>query len=249
MENAVLRVFASRVSSYLSSVLRGMPRQSSSARNGFKDGSVADRAASPFCRALEDLLKNPTSDEQSTLACMASRRGSLGWKNPTDGPPSWRPGSHMTHHLIQFLQHSGRSCPRHGMPCAWPSTSLSTSCLILCRSAVSSFGTLTTLETTALVAASHRFGIREAMDIERISPAAKIERADGRALIRPRDSLRHQGLTCLHFPIVTEFCLHVCASAWPWASLALACALASPRRWIRGRPRALLCKAWRLCAT
>ena len=84
-----------------------------------------------------------------------------------------------------------------------------------------------------MVAVSHQFGIREAMDIERISPAAKIERADGRALIRPRDSLRHQGLTCLHFPIVTEFCLHVCASAWPWASLALACALASPRRWVR----------------
>ena len=44
---------------------------------------LADKAAVPFRRTLEDLLHNIASDEQFTLACMASRRGGLGLKNPT----------------------------------------------------------------------------------------------------------------------------------------------------------------------
>ena len=50
----------------------------------FLDGSrLAANAAVPFRKALEDLLHKMTSDEQFTLACMASRRGGLGLKNPT----------------------------------------------------------------------------------------------------------------------------------------------------------------------
>ena len=50
----------------------------------FLHGSrLANDAAVPFRKALDDLLRTATSDEQFTLACMASRRGGLGLKNPT----------------------------------------------------------------------------------------------------------------------------------------------------------------------
>ena len=50
----------------------------------FKDGSrLAVATSAPFRRALEDLLQSTTTDEQFTMACMASRRGGLGLKNPT----------------------------------------------------------------------------------------------------------------------------------------------------------------------
>ena len=50
----------------------------------FKDGGrLAAEASVPFRRALEELLHSATTDEQFTLACLASRRGGLGLKNPT----------------------------------------------------------------------------------------------------------------------------------------------------------------------
>ena len=50
----------------------------------FKDeGQLAAAASAPFRRALDDVLEKITSDEQFTLACLASRRGGLGPKNPT----------------------------------------------------------------------------------------------------------------------------------------------------------------------
>ena len=49
----------------------------------FKDGGhLAVATSALFRRALDDLLQS-TTDEQFTLACMASGRGGLGLKNPT----------------------------------------------------------------------------------------------------------------------------------------------------------------------
>ena len=44
---------------------------------------LVTQSSHPFCRAIDDLLQRITSDEQYTLACLASRRGGLGLKNPT----------------------------------------------------------------------------------------------------------------------------------------------------------------------
>ena len=50
----------------------------------FSDGAfLAAQSSIPFRRALDDLLQGTTTDEQYTLACLASRRGGLGLENPT----------------------------------------------------------------------------------------------------------------------------------------------------------------------
>ena len=50
----------------------------------FKDGLLlADRSSVPFRHVVDQLLQGLTTDEQFKLACMASRRGGLGLKNPT----------------------------------------------------------------------------------------------------------------------------------------------------------------------
>ena len=50
----------------------------------YEDGrDLATKASIPFRLSLEDLLQKTTTDEQYTLACLASRRGGLGLKNPT----------------------------------------------------------------------------------------------------------------------------------------------------------------------
>ena len=51
---------------------------------GFKDGLfLASQSSVPFRRAPYNLPQGLATDEQFTLACMASRRGGLGLKNPT----------------------------------------------------------------------------------------------------------------------------------------------------------------------
>ena len=50
----------------------------------FEDGrQLATKVSTSFRHALEDLLQTTTTDEQHTLACLASQRGGLGLKNPT----------------------------------------------------------------------------------------------------------------------------------------------------------------------
>ena len=71
-DDVILRCFGTRLVNHL---LRALD---------FKDeGQLAAAASAPFRRALDDVLEKITSDEQFTLACLASRRGGLGPKNPT----------------------------------------------------------------------------------------------------------------------------------------------------------------------